>query len=75
MIKTSSSLTNVNNNDVVKEGDKIVIYGSRENCKVITLERGKIFNNKFGNFHHNDIIGKKYGSKVCIIKGNMIIEY
>lgn len=67
MIKTCSS--NINNDEnigIVKEGDKIVIYGSRENCKVITIERGKIFNNKFGNFHHNDIIGKKYGSKVLI---------
>lgn len=33
----------------------------------IVLERGKIHQNRFGAFHHEDIIGKPWGSKVCIM--------
>eukprot|EP00743_Colponemidia_sp_Colp-15_P005036 GILK01005423.1.p1 GENE.GILK01005423.1~~GILK01005423.1.p1 ORF type:complete len:333 (-),score=56.89 GILK01005423.1:151-1017(-) len=28
------------------------------------MEKGAITNNRFGNFHHVDIIGKKYGAKI-----------
>jgi len=59
------SISSVNGDSSIQEGSKVVMYGSRDNCKVITIEKGKIFNNKFGNFHHNDIIGQKYGSRVC----------
>lgn len=30
----------------------------------IFIAKDGIFNNRFGVFHHNDIIGKQFGSKV-----------
>jgi len=47
-----------------KFGEVILIYENKETIKCITLERGKVFNNKFGSFRHENIVGQPYGTKI-----------
>ena len=49
----------------VIEGDFVVLYGNYENIYLIySIEKGAIVNNRYGSFHHDDIIGVQYGGKV-----------
>jgi len=41
-----------------------LIYENKETIKCLTLEKGKVFQNKFGAFKHDDINGKPFGSKI-----------
>lgn len=51
-------------NRTIQSGSQVVLYGNRENIDQITVQPGGIFNNRFGHFHHDDLIGKEFGSKV-----------
>ncbi|KAJ1956724.1 tRNA (adenine-N(1)-)-methyltransferase catalytic subunit trm61 [Dipsacomyces acuminosporus] len=48
----------------VEAGDLVIIYLTPESMFPITMVPDEIFNNKFGSFKHNDMIGSKYGSKI-----------
>ena len=49
----------------VQEGDFVVLFGNYENIYLIfSATRGQIVNNRYGSFHHDDIIGVEYGRKV-----------
>lgn len=48
----------------VNYGDVVIIYEGRESIKYFVLERGKIFQNKYGNFKHDDMYGQSYGAKI-----------
>ena len=48
----------------MKNGDLIVAYERHDSMDHFYLEAGKILNNKFGAFHHNDFIGKSFGSRI-----------
>jgi tRNA (adenine57-N1/adenine58-N1)-methyltransferase len=54
----------VSENDRFKYGEVILIYENKETIKCLTLEKGKVFQNKFGAFKHDDIVGKPFGSKI-----------
>jgi tRNA (adenine57-N1/adenine58-N1)-methyltransferase catalytic subunit len=45
-------------------GDTVIIYERHDSLSYIQLQLSKIHDNKFGTFHHNDFIGKPFGSKV-----------
>ena len=47
-----------------KYGDLIVIYENVESIKYFTLEKGKVFQNRFGSFKHDDMVNKYFGSKI-----------
>jgi tRNA A58 N-methylase Trm61 len=49
---------------VMKSGDLIILYERHDSMSYIYLDEGKAYNNKFGNFLHNDFIGNPYGSKI-----------
>jgi tRNA (adenine57-N1/adenine58-N1)-methyltransferase len=49
---------------LIQDGDLVVIYERHDSLNHIYLSKGQIFNNKYGSFHHNDIIGKHFGIKV-----------
>ena len=51
-------------------GDLVILYGSWQSMWQVTLEEGKITNNKYGSFLHDDLIGVPYGSKVLNRKGD-----
>jgi len=50
--------------DKVASGDMVVMYGSRDTVEQFRVQPGQIYNNKFGHFHHNDLVGVEYGAKV-----------
>jgi len=49
---------------VAAEGDFVILYGSYTQMNGVVLKEGGITNNRFGNFHHEDLIGQPFGSKV-----------
>eukprot|EP01101_Sappina_pedata_P002486 TRINITY_DN12719_c0_g1_i2.p1 TRINITY_DN12719_c0_g1~~TRINITY_DN12719_c0_g1_i2.p1 ORF type:complete len:342 (+),score=118.04 TRINITY_DN12719_c0_g1_i2:15-1040(+) len=49
---------------VAQVGDLVLLFESVEKVHSVTLVPKAIFNNKFGSFHHDSIIGTPYGSKV-----------
>lgn len=46
------------------EGDFVILWGSYTQIDGVTLQAGAITNNRFGSFHHDDLIGCAFGSKV-----------
>ncbi|KAK3235047.1 hypothetical protein CYMTET_54736 [Cymbomonas tetramitiformis] len=48
----------------VKDGDLVIVYESHDRMKPVYVTAGKIYGSKFGNFSHDDWIGKSFGSKV-----------
>ncbi|KAG2192999.1 hypothetical protein INT47_002550 [Mucor saturninus] len=48
----------------IEAGDLVIVYMTRDNMTPIYISENGIFNNRFGVFHHNDIIGKQFGSKM-----------
>ncbi len=49
---------------LIQDGDLVVIYIRHDSLDHLYVKKGKTFNNKFGAFHHDDIIGKPFGSKI-----------
>lgn len=49
---------------LVEEGDLVILYERHDSLDHFYVKKGEILNNKFGNFHHNDMIGKPFGSKI-----------
>jgi hypothetical protein len=45
-------------------GDLIIVYERHDTLDHVYIVRDGIFQNKFGSFHHNDMIGKRFGSKI-----------
>jgi tRNA (adenine57-N1/adenine58-N1)-methyltransferase len=56
----------------IHDGDWIIAYLSKDNIHHVKLQKGRIFNSKFGHFQHDDIIGKVYGSRVASKTGGYI---
>ncbi|KAF1800571.1 tRNA methyltransferase complex GCD14 subunit-domain-containing protein [Mucor lusitanicus] len=48
----------------IEEGDLVIVYMTRENMTPIFMKKGTVFQNRFGVYKHDDIIGKEYGSKL-----------
>ena len=49
---------------VMEVGDTVIIFERHDSLSYLLLQRGRIYDNKFGTFHHNDFIGKHFGSRV-----------
>jgi len=52
--------------DIVEDGDWVVLYMGFGNIKSVQMKRGNRFQNHNTSYHHNDIIGKPYGSRVSL---------
>eukprot|EP00026_Physarum_polycephalum_P008445 Phypoly_transcript_08531.p1 GENE.Phypoly_transcript_08531~~Phypoly_transcript_08531.p1 ORF type:complete len:382 (+),score=91.86 Phypoly_transcript_08531:360-1505(+) len=48
----------------IEVGDCVIMFGSKDNAGAIKIKPGDIYNCRFGHFHHADLIGVEYGSKV-----------
>ncbi|CAJ1377483.1 unnamed protein product [Effrenium voratum] len=57
--------------ECAREGDFVILWGSYTQIFGVVLKHGEITNNRFGNFHHDEIIGRSYGSKVRSRKGGL----
>lgn len=49
---------------VMNDGDLVIVYERHDSLNHFYLKAGTVFNNKFGSFWHDDMIGKHYGSKI-----------
>jgi len=52
-----------------KEGDSVILWGGYNQISGLVLRAGAIFNNRYGSFHHDDLIGQTFGLKVRPRKG------
>lgn len=57
------------NQERIKYGDMVLIFESRESQKFLILEKGKILQNKYGAFKHDDIYNQIPGTKIKSMKG------
>lgn len=48
----------------IEEGDLVIISERHDSFQPLYVKKGVSFQNRFGEFHHDDIIGKNFGSKV-----------
>eukprot|EP00741_Cyanophora_paradoxa_P022959 tig00021531_g22178.t1 len=55
---------------VMREGDLVLMYEKFDKTHPVYLRQGEIFNNRFGSFHHADMIGQPYGAKIKARKGS-----
>jgi len=49
---------------LIEVGDLVIVYEKHNSLDYIYLGALDIYNNKFGSFHHRDIIGRHFGCKV-----------
>ena len=49
---------------LMRSGDLVIVYERHDSLDHFYLKFGGMFNNKFGSFHHNDMIGKPFGTKI-----------
>lgn len=49
---------------LMQAGDLVIVYERHDALDHLYLRPGSIFQNKFGCFPHNDMIGKPFGSKI-----------
>lgn len=50
-------------------GENVILWGGYSSIFQLQLQQGQITNNRYGSFHHDDLIGQPYGSKVRPKKG------
>ncbi|KAJ1851742.1 tRNA (adenine-N(1)-)-methyltransferase catalytic subunit trm61 [Coemansia sp. RSA 2703] len=50
--------------NVIEDGDMVIVYLNHNSMSPLKVEAGQVYNNRFGTFKHDDMIGLKYGSKV-----------
>ncbi len=49
---------------VMCPGDLVITYERHDSMSYLFLEKGKMYNNKFGSFYHDDFIGQPFGTKI-----------
>lgn len=49
---------------VAADGELVIIWGTYAQVTGITLKTGGITNNRYGSYHHDDMIGQPFGCKV-----------
>ncbi|XP_008775689.1 tRNA (adenine(58)-N(1))-methyltransferase catalytic subunit TRMT61A [Phoenix dactylifera] len=54
------------------EEDLVIVYERHDTMKAIKMQKGSVFQNRFGIFKHSDWIGKPFGSKVLSNKGGFV---
>lgn len=64
-----SSATGSAESAVAADGDFVILWGSYTQIQGVVLQHGAITNNRFGSFHHDDLIGQPFGAKVRPRKG------
>lgn len=61
--------------DTIAVGDLVILFETHKSVTYAYVKENEIFQNRFGAFHHNDMIGKPFGCKVPsrISKGFMYL--
>lgn len=55
---------------VIADGDTVIIHEKFDSMKLMKVESGKSIQNRFGLFELNDIVGKRFGSRIVSRKGD-----
>jgi tRNA (adenine57-N1/adenine58-N1)-methyltransferase len=50
--------------NIIREGDAVIIYEDLSSLKLVVMKKGQMVNNRYGNFKHEDMINQQYGAKV-----------
>ena len=56
----------------IENGDLVILFLGYNNMLPLTVNSGETYQTRFGALRHNDIIGKKFGSKVCSLRNDMM---
>ncbi|GAA94295.1 uncharacterized protein L969DRAFT_613213 [Mixia osmundae IAM 14324] len=56
--------------ELVREGDLVILYFSRENLQYVKIAAGTELQARFGAFRHSDMIGQPYGTKLSSVRNN-----
>jgi tRNA (adenine57-N1/adenine58-N1)-methyltransferase len=59
-------------NTIMNEGETAIVYLSFNQLYPIVLQTGLLFHSKYGSIKHNDIIGKRFGTKFQTNKGGSV---
>lgn len=59
----------------IREGDVVVLFQDHANMDYTVMERKKVSAGRRGQFHHDDMIGKEYGSMVSSLTLRMELEF
>ncbi|GJP32776.1 hypothetical protein CLOM_g17374 [Closterium sp. NIES-68] len=58
----------------IEEGDRVVVYESRDAMRMLTVHAGQLLQNRFGVFKHSEWIGQPFGSRVRAAKGGGFVH-
>lgn len=47
----------------IHENDRVILYANPHDVQALYAKRGCITNNRYGSFHHDDLIGKSFGAR------------
>ncbi|CBY10132.1 unnamed protein product [Oikopleura dioica] len=61
--------------DTIQENDTVIIYISNDDLFPITVKKGEVKQTKFGAIKHNEIIGKKFGSRYDCARGYVFLLF
>eukprot|EP00842_Homolaphlyctis_polyrhiza_P006019 jgi/Hompol1/6418/HPOL_002261-RA len=50
-------------NATIQAGDTVIAYVNPEAMKPLVVTAGQLFQNRFGTFHHDDMVGKQWGCR------------
>jgi tRNA (adenine57-N1/adenine58-N1)-methyltransferase len=65
----------LNYKDHIEEGDTVIVYISNDNLTPLKITKNEIYQTKFGAIRHNEVIGKKFGSKYDSAKGYVYLLF
>uniref|UniRef100_A0A0K0EEU9 tRNA (adenine(58)-N(1))-methyltransferase catalytic subunit TRMT61A n=1 Tax=Strongyloides stercoralis TaxID=6248 RepID=A0A0K0EEU9_STRER len=63
----------MHNEELIQDGDEVVVYMSYGELKSLKIKSGESFNMRFGHIHHNNLIGIPFGSRVQATAGFVYI--
>jgi tRNA (adenine57-N1/adenine58-N1)-methyltransferase len=50
---------------IIEAGDLVIAYMTHDNMIPLIVQPGLVYNNRFGVYHHDQFIGKPFGSKIA----------
>ncbi|WOK96066.1 tRNA (adenine(58)-N(1))-methyltransferase catalytic subunit TRMT61A [Canna indica] len=71
MLSTDSS-KRISFDRLICDEDLVIVYERHDRIKAVKVQKGSVFQNRFGVFKHSDWIGKPFGSKVLSNKGGFV---
>jgi len=63
-MEASAAISMWAGNETVAEGDLVILFETHNSITYAYMKANDIFQNRHGAFHHNDLIGQRYGTKV-----------